>query len=344
VDTRHTGKTVEDVQVMSPYLHYENGEGIHHLPEVGAVCYLATPNDNTPPFILGYIGVPSVTNSLDSSPERPSPDAEGSNTDVSFKSRRIDMNPGDLAFTGRDENFVILRRGGVLQIGSTPVSQRFYIPVLNYIKDFCENYELNTFAGDVAWTVARQEEDPSGKAPSSYVFHLNEFAQDANATVRVRYLPLVSPGGTKTAWDISVAPQGINRDDGTVSNEVYNLLITTSGDKTEMIGAGRSIEITGDDNLSITGNRSVTIEGNETVEVDQSISIVAGLNHVIGGSTVKIGSDKAASSAVKGTELAQLLGSAVWPVATVGGAMVAKPSAAWVLALQNALSNKVFVE
>jgi hypothetical protein len=168
VDTKHSSKTVTDIQVGSPYHHHDSGEGIHHLPEVGAICYLAFPSDNTPPFVLTYLGAASVVSTADGTPARSTPDGAGSDTDVSFRSKRPALNPGDIAITTRDENFLYLRRGGIVQIGATPISQRIYIPILNYIKDFCENYEMQTFGGDVAWTVGRQEDDPSGDAPACY--------------------------------------------------------------------------------------------------------------------------------------------------------------------------------
>lgn len=346
VDSRHSGKTLEDIQVMSPYHHFSNGEGIHHLPEVGAICLIAFPNDNTPPFIMGYLGAAATLQTPDAEegPERSTAAAEGSATDVSFRSRRPVLNPGDIAITTRDENFLILKRGGIVQIGSTPIAQRIYIPVLNYIKDFAENYELSTFGGDVAWTVARQEDDPSGDAPASYVFHINEFAQDAKASVRIRHFPLAAPGGEKTAWEVHIAPKGIDRDDGSVEGEVYSLIITTSGEKTEVIGASRSVTIRGDDTLSVEGNRSVRVTGTEEIRSDKTIKHIASSTHVVGGRQVKLVSESASNPAVKGRELVQLLASAAWPVTTVGGAMVASPSPAWIQALQRILSQKVLLE
>jgi hypothetical protein len=346
VDTRHSGKTVEDIQVMSPYHHFSSGEGIHHLPEVGAICLIAFPSDNTPPFIMGYLGAASTLQTLneEEGPERSTAAAEGSATDVSFRSRRPQLNPGDIAITTRDENFLILKRGGVLQIGSTPLSQRIYIPVLNYIKDFAENYELSTFGGDVSWTVARQEDDPSGDAPASYVFHVNEFAQDAKASVRVSHFPLAAPGGTKTAWQVHIAPKGIDRDTGEVENEVYSLIITTDGTKTEVIGADRTVTVTGNDVLDVDGDQTVRVKGNVELRSDRGIKQIASRVHVIGGSQVKLASESASNPAVKGRELVQLLSSAVWPVTVVGGAMVASPSPAWIQALQRILSQKVLLE
>ena len=244
VTTTHSSKDVVDIQCMVPYHHYLNGEGAHHLPEVGAKCFLAWPSDNCPPFIMGYIGAASELYSDDGDPIQSSEDGEGSDSNASYKSNRPDLNPGDLAWTTRDENFIILRRGGVLQLGATPVAQRIYLPILNFVKDFAENYDLTTFGGDVSWTVGRDEDDPSANAPATYTFHMNEFSQDAKASVRVTHYPLQGGDGSdKTAWEVVVAPQGISRQDGSVDGEVYRLLVSASGDTAEFVGANRTITV-----------------------------------------------------------------------------------------------------
>jgi hypothetical protein len=339
-ESRHTAKTIEDIQVLAPYHHYANGEGAHHLPEPGAICLVGWPSDNTPPFVMGYLGAASVQNTEDDAPERSTVAAEGSATDASFRSRRPQLNPGDLAFTTRDENFIILRRGGVLQLGSTPISQRVYIPVLNFIKDFCENYEMHTFGGDVSWTVGRQEDDPSGDAPATYTFHMNEFAQDAKATVRVQHLPLGN--GDKAAWQVHIAPQGIDRDDGSVESEVYSLVITTGGDKTEIVGGARNVTVRGNDTLTVEGSRTVDITGDHVTTADGKIESIASGNNVVAGAVVKHGSRGASIPHVKGTQLVQLLSTATWIVDPSTNTAVLSPAA--IAQLQTILSQKVFLE
>lgn len=343
VETRHSAKTVEDIQALSPYHHYANGEGIHHLPEVGAVCILAWPNDNTSPFVLGYLGMPAVITG-DESTRPAGTDAEetaGSTSDVTFRSRRPPLNPGDIGITGRDENFLIMRRGGVLQLGATSVCQRLYLPVLNYIKDFAENYELSTFGGQASWTVGRVENDPGGKAPATYTMYLNEFAQDAQASVRVRYLGVPDPGEDKIAWEVDIAPQGIDPDDGSVTAARYSLKIMMDGTKTEIISASRTTEIDGNDDLRITGARSVSITGDDTLTTSGKLEYVASREAILGGAIVKLGSAAASKPAVLGPELLQVLSTLVLPVS---GAAAGPPNPATIAQFQNLLSTKVFLE
>jgi hypothetical protein len=331
VETKHSAKSVSDIQGLVPYHHYNNGEGFHFLPEVGAICMLGFPSDNTPPFIMGYKGAATAvgSTSTEGEPVRSSVDASGSQSDASFRSNRPDLMPGDIAFTTRDENFIILRRGGVVQIGATPIAQRVYIPVLNYVKDFCENYNLSTFGGDIAWTVERQESDPSGNAPGTYVFHMNEFAQDAKASVRIRHFPLQSPGGgAKTAWEVHVAAQNIDRDSGEVTDEKYSMQVLMDGTKTEFVGANRSVTVTGDDALTVSGDRVVTVSGKEEHQVSGELLLKGGPKATLTAAQIALGQG-AVSPVVLGDILMTYLTSLKLPIdlttATAGPPAVPPP-------------------
>ncbi len=339
-ETRHTAKTVPDLHVGSPY-HNPEGDGFHVMPDVGAICHIAWPSDNTPPWIIDFIGAPSAVHSEGESPIRSTGDAEGSDTDVSFRSRRPRLNPGDMAMTTRDGNHLIVRRGGVLEIGATPISKRIYLPIQNFIKDFCENYAMHSIAGDLEWTVARVENDPDGNAPATWTLHLNEFAQDERATVRVRHLPALAPGeSSKSAWEVDVSPQGIDRDTGEVTSSKYHFVITIAGDQIEVIGASREITVEGDDTLTVGGSQSVDVGGDYALASDGKAEIIAQDEAVLAGSRVKLGGRAAASQAVKGDALVQWFGSAQWVVAGT----VATLSPASLAQLQGVLSRKVSLE
>jgi len=294
---------------------------------------------------MGYIGAASELRSDDGEPIQSTEDGEGSETDASFKSNRPDLNPGDIGFTTRDENFIILRRGGVLQLGATPVAQRIYLPILNYIKDFAENYDLTTFGGDVSWTVGRSEDDPSSNAPATYTFHMNEFAQDAKASLRITHYPLQGGDGSdKTAWEVVVAPQGISRQDGSVEGEVYRLLVATSGDVTELIGASRDITIKGDDSLSVSGDRSVSVDGDEAHKVGGDFEVDAVGNVGVKGAKVSVGSLNATEPGLLGYKFLAWVGSRpfIAPPGTAGGPVNLNPAAA--KALTDILSSVVFLK
>src|SRR5688572_8640016 len=92
-----------DIPWMVPYTHFSQGEGINFMPEVGSTCFICEPSeDGRDSFVLGWI----------------MPDEGGA-----YRAGRELINPGDIHFTTRDGNFVTIRRGGIVQIGATPVCQ-----------------------------------------------------------------------------------------------------------------------------------------------------------------------------------------------------------------------------
>jgi hypothetical protein len=333
----HSAKDFPDMPVLSPYAHHEGGAGFNHLPEVGAYCYVGIPSDNTPAFVMGYVPPPKVVTSEDSDPLRSTMSPEGSMTDVSYQANRPDSNPGDMGFTGRDGNFVIVSRGGVVQIGATSIAQRLYVPINNYIRDFAQNYEMSTVPGDLAWTVEPPELDSTGKAACQWVFHTRQYATDAKASIRVRYTPLSSPGtASKTAWEVTVAPQGIDTQTGASSGATYTLLVTMDGEKTELIGASRTVTITGDDNLTVDGAANWSI-GTTLAVSAADIQLEAQKAYI--AAIVSLGSSNAIDPAVKGTELIKWFATAQWVVS--GTAATLSPAS--LATLQQILSTKVFV-
>lgn len=336
VETKYTAKTVTEVQLMTPYHHFLGGEGFHVLPEVGATVLVAFPSDNSYPFVMGYMPVAAQALREDGAGEV----AE----EFGWRSRRPQMNPGDIGITTRDGNFLMLRRGGIVQVGATAMAQTVYIPIRNYIKQFCENYEMHTLGGDVEWRVDRAENDPSGQAPSTYVFHMQEFAQDAKASVRVRYYPSGQSADPKVVWDIAIAPQGIDRDTGDFSGEVYTMAVAMDGSKTEFLGANRKTTVNGDDTLEVGGAWKVSAGGTGTVDASGALKLKSGSTASLEGSKVALGSSSASSPVPKGDKLVQALASAQWIVGAgpaAGSVVTLNPGS--VAALQAALSTKVFV-
>lgn len=305
VVTRHTSKRFDDIQVGLPYFHNENGEGIYMLPEVGAVCELCRGSDTTPPFIMCFIAIPAALESEDGTPARSTP-AGGSTTDVSFRGRRLDIQPGDLVMTTRDENFVILRRGGILQIGSTDIAQRLYIPINNFIRDVCENYAMDALGGNIRWSVERQENDPGGNAPVSYIFNVGEYAQDEKASVSVRHFPTSGPSDNKYAWEVVVARNGINRDTGEYTSEKYTMTVAQDGTKMEMVGADYTLTVKGNHNINVDGNLAYKASGTARLEGGSEARVKA--TQVITDGTTLLGGISAVEGVPLGVQLVTYLG------------------------------------
>jgi len=171
VSVDHDGAEHEHVQIAMPYFHYEAGEGIYVMPEVGAQCVIAFPSESSDPFIIGFLGLMQTVTPGElegtKTPEEAGDDADAESEeegeyeeqDVTYRNNRRLMRPGDIMLAGRDRNFVALRRGGIIQIGSTNIAQRMYVPVRNFIKDFAENYQMDLAGGRSSWEVLEVNED-----------------------------------------------------------------------------------------------------------------------------------------------------------------------------------------
>lgn len=313
--SQYSGKHIPDLQIMTPYLHYNNGEGFTCVPEVGAIAMVCFPSDEESPFVLGFVSGPEMegADSGDLQTKIEDPDVEteedlpaaqttqsGGSTspttnpsDASFRAGRPILNPGDMLWQGRDENWVILRRGGVLQLGATQICQRAYIPVLNFIRDFCENWEMNTAAGTLSWEVKRQENDPSGDAPTELALIAREHAQDKKASIKVLIGSLDDadkpPGGDKTFIEVTIAPESIEADSGKVSGTPkYVLRLDKAGNSYMMQAAKRTVEIKGDDEITVKGNQKIDVKGNREVTIGgNSKHTITGTHEVTGTATSK---------------------------------------------------------
>jgi hypothetical protein len=310
------GKRYFDIQVMSPYFHYMNGEGIYAVPEVGAVAWLCLPSEGrfAAPFLLGFM----------------SPFEQDTQ---SFRSGRQNLNPGDIMLRTRDENFVVLRRGGVLQMGATPVAQRMFIPIRNYIKDFCENYELATFGGTLSWTTERDDQTTDGSSPTVLRISAKEKANDSGNAVE---LSLGSHGeDSPTTLELVVRSSGDKNAEAKVT-----LTITKEGDvvwdvkKSISVTAYGDIDIsTTDGSLNVSSGKDVSLSASGSLSADfaQDAKISTSGSLLMSGDqgatldspTICLGRG-ASNPVVKGTELMQFLGqliatlSAYPPTAGVG--------------------------
>lgn len=311
--SQYSGKQIPDVQWMAPYLHYNSGEGFTCVPEVGAICMLCFPSDDDPPFVLGFLSGPeregADSGDLEAKIEDPGVETEedlpaatttqaGGSTSVktnpasaSFRAGRPILNPGDMYWQGRDGNFAILRRGGVLQLGATQICQRAYIPIRNIIRDFCENWEMNTAAGTLSWEVQRVENDPGGNAPTELNLVAREFAQDKKASIKVSLGGLGEadkpPGGDKTFVEVTIAPTSIDPASGEVTGKPkYVIRLDKAGNAYTMMAGTRTEEVTGDDKLKISGAQTIEVTGAQTIKAkSQDVTLTS--SHAIKGATSK---------------------------------------------------------
>ena len=197
VRTMMTYKTIENLQFMVPYCHTAQGEGINFMPEVGSMCWLCIPSDNPDKgFIMGW-GMPHEAGT--------------------YRSGRELLNPGDLAMTGRDGNFVYVRRGGIVQVGATPICQTVYLPIRNIIQNFCENYEVHTPGGDLTWNVMRKDEDMGGHQKTLFTLAAHEYADDPINKPPIALLKIGSHGDSD---DTVLTLQTLDKAGGTTQTKL----------------------------------------------------------------------------------------------------------------------------
>lgn len=278
VTTQFTKKPQSGISFATPYQHFVNGEGIYFMPEVGSVCWICFPSDGQRPFVLAW---------------GPAQD-EGD-----FRGKKKDLNPGDIYLGTRDENFLVLRRGGVVQIGGGPLNQRIFLPINNTIKDICENYSLSTLAGDLEWSIGRNEDTTDGKRPGLFALRAREFADDAQPIAEL--LIGSHSGDDKTILSLLVKDSGSDgaaqkvelkfTKEGTVEWTVRKDVVWTVDGKW-------SLEVKGDASLvSKTGKVSVfasagavEVDGKTGVKVNSAAQIELAAPLVKVGQKMSVGS------------------------------------------------------
>lgn len=211
-----SGRRYLDIPFMQPYAHYMNGEGIYFMPEVGAPCWVCSPSEgDKTSFVLGF--------------------GSAYDADGTYKNLKRGLNPGDIFMGTRDDNFLLLRRGGVLQLGGGPLSQRMYLPVGNWIRDVCENYHLNAVGGELKWQVHRTETDADGNQNVSLGLYTKEKANDADKVAHVEL--------------------GYMEDDG---DAAYRLRVYESGDDGAALQAQLVVKKTGEVSWAVQDAFNVT--------------------------------------------------------------------------------------
>ena len=228
VATEYAKKPMSGISFATPYQHLNNGEGIYFMPEVGSVCWLCEPSDGCMPFVLAWA---SAQNEAD------------------FTSQKKQLNPGDIYLGTRDDNFLFLRRGGVVQIGATGICQRIFMPVNNTISDFCENYGLHTLAGDLEWTIGRTDQTTDGRRPGLLKVYAKEFADDPGPVAELEIGSHSSDSDTILTLKI--------RDKGGGQEQV-SLTVKKTGEVDWVIQKDLSEQVNGDWGVSVAGDIAIT--------------------------------------------------------------------------------------
>lgn len=171
VMTEDTHQPLIGVPIMTPLSHPDHMGGINLLPEPGAKCWICTPAEPTSAFVLGFM--------WNSDTDRQAREYNGPGPN--FTGGRDPLEPGDICLATVDGNQVVVRRGGIVQIGSTSLAQRLYIPVGNVIRDFFQRYDAVSPLGEIHLSHARLEPGASfssGVTPVSIHYDFKRTLQE----------------------------------------------------------------------------------------------------------------------------------------------------------------------
>jgi len=288
-----------DIPFMTGYIHQEQGEGINFMPEVGSTCWVCQPSESgRDAFVLGWMPVAE----------------EGS-----YRAGRDLLNPGDIHFSTRDKNFLYLRRGGIVQIGATPVCQRLYIPIRNVIRDLAENYELTTPAGEMNWTVLRAEDHGEGHVRTFMSISCHEYADDPISNP----LALLKIGSHGEGDDTILSLVTRDRGGGSVKTR---LTISKTGTVDWKVQEDFIMDVTGNFTARIQQKMTVTATQDMTFETDAALRAIGASVHVEGGRATL---DLQNTAALNG--MAVNLGDANFPVVIAHPSLVAFLNAVWAL-------------
>lgn len=259
------------------------GQGSFHMPEQNSLMYICSPSDGTTPFFVAGCAVPHEQD-----------DDESDQDD--FRQARPVLNEGDQMVASSDDgNFIILRKGGVLEVGASQTAQRLYVPINSLIQDYCQDYLLQTAGGLLEWKSRRDDETWGGGAqtPAELRLQIKDFTgEDAIIDIglgRIQDEDDEACGGG-AAGDV-VARLLINdsyqvwidKRGNVTSNIVGEAYYTHEAKVVETCAKSRFMKVlgifqsnlgarqttvSGDDMLEVNGNRTMTVHGDLTETID----------------------------------------------------------------------------
>jgi hypothetical protein len=310
--SKYDNKQYPNVQISSPYMHYNNGEGIYVMPDIGAKCHICIPSDGPPPFVLDFIMPSETMTNVGDEIEESGQAASEADSDATFAGGRQKPKPGDIFMKGRDGNFVILHKGGVLQIGSTQLAQRIYIPLQNLITDISQNYRHYNSGGSINWFLAQGESKTNPHTILKETYRLR--AADEKASIRIAIGELkdfvpetraqsdVSEFGMGTkdspiVCEVVLAPDGFGADNGSIDDSTPgltklryffdrtgNALLRVEGNV--VLNVAKTLRIRAEEDIQMFAQRSVTLSAEETM------SLIGGDSMQLSAGNVRINEGK----------------------------------------------------
>jgi len=182
-----TQRTYSDIPFATPYQNRSHPGGVSIMPEEGSMCYVCVCADKTQ-FVLGFVTDPRNTPQFEKVDGKVQ-ESTTADKGPDFRGEREFLEPGDVFLGTQDGNKVCLRRGGMVQIGATPLAQRFYLPIENVVRDYFQKYQAFSPVGEIEWGHAQlvAESDLSEKTTLGGVVEAASGPNSTETPVIVRY-------------------------------------------------------------------------------------------------------------------------------------------------------------
>lgn len=211
----------EFMPIPSVYAHPFSAEGVHVMPDIGAELWIAVPSDGgSRAFPLLY--QPSV------------------NDLASMAGARPRLSPGDVVLQGREGNALRVRRGGVVEIESSPTCRTIFLPREGKIVSIAEATSLFTLGGSAEWYVGEPDELPSGDRVANFRARLK-----ASATHKWSVIDIDAGGEFGASGLLTISTY----ESGDTENEADRTLLSTVSMGPSGVGvrlaAGKTLHVGG---------------------------------------------------------------------------------------------------
>lgn len=296
----------EDVPI-NPILIGKDGNGAYYLPEVGSTVWVGE-IAHIGTFILMGCALPF--------------EGEDEPVDGDNSMGRHQAEPGDFIINGIPGSSLAVRGSGVIEIGASPIAKRFYIPVQNFVRDFCKAYEMlaaggklsfgtregDTRFGTITENVITDPTSPTGieevtvaKVPTKFELKIKEFAQDKEPVIELQM------GRVELDAEVPLIG-GLNWRDIVFEMQIHDPKSVPEQDGTQKAGSVRILmDKLGGMNSCFFGSRFTKVHETETLNCANYTRTTSGLDKQSAQSRV-VEIEKMDSLTVKGLTKRSFLG------------------------------------
>ena len=205
------------------------------------------------------------------------------------------INPGDMLIGNQAQGRIILRKGGVLEIGASETCKRIYTPLTNLIQEYSRNW-VHSCGGGRMSMITRDTDGAFGSlVPTEFQLSFREFEGDEGPMIDLRMGRIKAEEDQRIAVDTAEVGEIVYR---FVINNRYAVYVDKKGNfQSKIAGASftaygrRRSDYAGSFHTTVMGllstsstARSVTVSGNDTLTINGERHITSGpLTEIVDG-------------------------------------------------------------